>query len=231
MIVYQPQGSRTYLSRARQMMVGTGSWFYFGGPQDKPLEAAAQYYCTPPEGKLAGFSGPFLVNIEHLNMQLNTSIEHLKAAVFNYRVRWPGRIGIYGILPDRQWYAAFDAGKRPAWSAANLKLRAGYNSLAASVDYVCPSLYIPVGNASVRDVRVFVRQNLHQAAQYGKPIIPAVWPFVDLAEKRYMGSELWKALLTELRDSPTVPEGVLLWDEAAHQWPEEAVSIAREVLG
>jgi len=134
--------------------------------------------------------------------------------------------GIYRQLPVRDWYA-------PQAMSSNPELRAYYanahaewgekneamSSWAKRVNVICPSLYVlKQGDGfSVEWIETYARETISQARQYGKPVIPFVWPrehfsgrtgltFETLA---WVDLDVWEALLRVIRDEA---DGVIWWD-------------------
>lgn len=221
--------------RSCPVFTGTSSWNYFLGPTDWPNPAAPEWYLRH---ELADYRSIFVIDIEH-----TADEAHLRAAVQQYRERagWL-RIGLYGHMPTTNFWdvIAWRMSHIPeakirfeAWQAANRQKRVGQGSFARVVDFVCPSLYMPdVGAyATIRHWSVMARNVLAEAAQYQKPVIPYVWPFADAVPRRYVGDDVWRAMLEAVVSDKTRPEGIVYWTEPATEYPASAVEIVKRVAG
>jgi len=118
------------------------------------------------------------------------------------------KIGYYLLLPERNWLAPVQnsSGRWNNWKSNNDKLR----RLAAEVDVIFPSLYTMYDTQS--DWLKYAKANLSEARQYGKKIIPFIWPQIHNWNKsdgrKYMAGSFWK---TQLSTVHSLSDGVVIW--------------------
>ena len=140
-------------------------------------------------------------------------------------------IGIYSVLPIRDYWTPvnFDSGteRYDGWVDDNLVLQ----ELAEHVDVILPSIYTFYPDYYADgSPRLFERDrwieyatdNLLQAQQYGKPVIPYVWPYyhggggtIDVESPSYrywkyqpIGDEFWRQIL---ETTYQYADGVVIW--------------------
>jgi hypothetical protein len=146
--------------------------------------------------------------------------------------------GIYSKLPRGGWYGAQvfhsdpafadyfkDKGWFERWQADNRAM----TPWSHLVDLVLPSLYVSTqqGFIDFEWVTHFARETIREARQYGKPVIPVIWPRLHITkgpslpfiEHPYLYDELWLALLQTVRE---FADGVVLWCGAKIPWAEFA---------
>jgi hypothetical protein len=118
------------------------------------------------------------------------------------------KLGYYLLLPDKNWYAPIQnsSSKMKAWKSANSKL----GRLAREVDVIFPSLYTMFDDSS--DWVKFAKANISAARQYGKPVIPFIWPQIHNWNKqdgqKYMSASFWK---TQLKTVNQYADGAVIW--------------------
>ncbi len=205
---------------------------------------------------------PWVLDIEHWETDLryadasevDASIARFVKAIGWARDERPDvQIGIYGILPGRDYWDAtavtryerrIDEGtlvdpsgqgridaeaKVAAWQAANDALA----PLAEAVDVIFPSLY-----AFYEDQQGWVdyaEANIAEAKQYGKPVVPFLWPRYhnSNAERglQYLEADYWQLQLDTVRD---LADGVVVWNtkiraEDPSHWRDQLNSFASQV--
>lgn len=156
------------------------------------------------------------------------------------------RVGYYSMMPLRAYHptlnnpnagvdheaaARADAGFA-AWRRANQRLgfsmtKSGRSEvgLADLVDFVCPSIYLfhdDRTHSIERQVR-YVRANLLEARQYGKPVYAFVWPKLH-GKDALVPMRLWTATIrAAVRDA----DGIVLWNGTGETWDDgEAIRVA-----
>lgn len=110
--------------------------------------------------------------------QITANINKFKKIIAVFRRELPtAKLGIYLIMPERNWLAPCgDPGKvasrTAAWHQRNLQLA----PLAQVVDVIVPSLYAFYSDAaSVACWPKYAAANIKEARMYGKPVIPFLW--------------------------------------------------------
>jgi hypothetical protein len=118
------------------------------------------------------------------------------------------KLGYYLMIPKRDWYAPVQnrSSKLKAWKSSNDKLA----RLAKEVDVIFPSLYTMFDSQS--DWIKYAKGNIAEAKQYGKPVIPFIWPQIHDWNKtdgqKYMSASFWK---TQLKTAHSLADGVVIW--------------------
>lgn len=236
MIQYHTQFSdfyRKYDRPCTPALVATDAYFYdiLDVQKTTPLARKADYYSSQIAFLGGDFRGIFVVDIEHLDMTKPESISHLKSAIKLYRDRnhWL-RIGMYDTMPKREYFAPLKPMSDPIrtkWNLHNFSLRSGVNSLAHSVDFVMPSLY-PWRLDMWPDWQKFAMVNLNQAAQYDKPIIPALCPFFEgEGDRPYIGDQRLQTMLDTVRNHPCKVEGMFWWQRPGESYPDSFFKVLR----
>ena len=194
----------------------------------------------------------FVVDIEHWptygdEAVVAESIRKLALVVDTIKEVNPQVVtGIYGMMPVRDYWTpvanGYDSPQFDAWAARNARLQ----ELADHVDVIVPSLYTfyPDYDANgtprlwERDRWVqYATANLLQAQQYGKPVVPYVWPLYhggggsddpNSPNYRYwkyqpIGGEFWRLILDTVHqysDSTVIWEGLQrsTWNDQAPWW-------------
>lgn len=118
------------------------------------------------------------------------------------------KLGYYMMIPEKNWYAPVQnrSSKMKAWKSNNDKLA----RLAKEVDVIFPSLYTMFDNQS--DWIKYAKGNIAEAKQYGKPVIPFIWPQIHNWNsddgRKYMSASFWK---TQLKTVHGLADGVVVW--------------------
>jgi hypothetical protein len=128
-------------------------------------------------------------------------------------------VGFYAVPPGRHFPGYGDSASVKAWEsrAANME------ELGATVDRQYPSLYTLTDNQ--QEWKNFADAQIKQAAQYGKPVCPLVWPEYHQAAPDSVAStpipyEFWRAQLTHLLNHEDV-ECIVIW-KLARAWNPNA---------
>ena len=194
----------------------------------------------------------FVIDIEHWSTYgdeavVSASIQKLVAVIDAIKAVNPQVVtGIYGVMPVRDYWtpvsSGYDSPQFDAWAASNARLQ----ELADHVDIIVPSVYTfyPDYNANgtprlwERDRWVqYATANLLQAQQYGKPVVPYIWPLYhggggsddpSSPDYRYwkykpIGADFWRVILETVHqysDSTVIWEGLreASWDGNAPWW-------------
>lgn len=120
-------------------------------------------------------------------------------------------VGFYGMLPIRDYFAPVRGRNKDAWQQANRDLAV----IADSVDVIFPSIYTFYKKEA--EWEVYAMGNIEEAKQYGKPVIPFIWPQYHGSNKRRKGQYIDKAFWRKQLD--TVHEhadGVVIWTRATN---------------
>lgn len=127
------------------------------------------------------------------------------------------RMGFYAIVPPRNYPAAKSGNPAAlaAWRAHNDKLA----PIGQAVDIINPSLYTFENNlqAWVR----YAQLTIEEAKQYGKPVIPVIWPeyHPSASTSGLIDGPFWKLQLNTIRN--TGVGGLIIWSQA-RPWNENA---------
>jgi hypothetical protein len=118
------------------------------------------------------------------------------------------KIGYYMLVPEKNWLAPVqNSSKRlKGWKANNDRLA----RLAKEVDVLFPSLYTMYDNKG--DWVRYAKANIAEARQYGKKVIPFIWPQIHDWNKsdgqKYMSASFWKTQLQTMHD---LADGMVIW--------------------
>lgn len=132
----------------------------------------------------------------------------------------PGlRLGFYGIVPERNYWAPVLAGN-PKWRKANADWRARNAQLAPvaeEADIVFPSLYTFYDNPM--EWVKYAEGNIAQARRYGKKVYVFLWPqYHDSnATLRYtfLKGDFWRV---QLETAYRLADGVIIWGGYKQDW-------------
>lgn len=151
-------------------------------------------------------------------------------------------IGMYAVCPDRQFFTPVnrwvgtanqdEIDTYDAWVAHNADVAA---LVAASVDFVCPSLYAfhktdeaetdGSGWKNIEEQTAYLTYNVLQATQYGRPVIPFIWPEIHPSNGSFGGERLtgwqWRWWLDTLWSMPDV-DGLIIWGLSGNDWSTES---------
>ena len=142
------------------------------------------------------------------------NINKFKQVISVFRQGLPNtKIGLYLIMPERNWLApcgdpAKVASRTAAWHQRNLKLQ----PLADAVDIIFPSLYAFYDDSkSIACWPKYAVANLNEARTYGKP----VWAFLWMKYKATNGwipASFWR---TQLETVYANADGMAIWSMAS----------------
>jgi hypothetical protein len=134
-------------------------------------------------------------------------------------VRKESNLGLYGILPIRDYWRAIDPVKKLLWQAENDKLE----SLVDFVDVLYPCCY------TFYDDRAgwvkYATANIQEARRLskGKPVIVFLWPQYHNSNATLIGqlipSDYWRL---QLETAKQYADGVVIWGGFQVQWDELA---------
>lgn len=167
-----------------------------------------------------------VINIEHwatesryargTASEILTSISKLSSVLEAFREYAPKmQHGIYAILPVRE-YSAPTSGNRESldlWRKDNDRL----TPLSEAVDIVFPSLYTFYDDPEAW--RIYAITNILVARQYGKPVVPFLWPqFHGSGDKAFqlISARFWKV---QLETVYSYADGVVIWGPPARRDP------------
>jgi hypothetical protein len=129
------------------------------------------------------------------------------------------QFGFYGLPPAITYWPLVD--ERPAEYADWLECNRLLEPLAASVDFIFPSLY-----TFYRDRSGWIKYaeaTLTAARQYGKPVYPFLWYEYHDSNPLLRGQELdSNAWIEELQFCRARAHGIVLWGGSESGWSERA---------
>lgn len=152
-------------------------------------------------------------------------------------------IGQYAVCPDRQFFTPVNYASNPAnegyaasyasWAAHNADVVA---AVAASVDFVAPSLYVfhktdsgdtdGSGWKSQAEQTAYLTHNVAQAKLYGRPVIPFIWPEIHPSNATFGGDRLtgwqWRFWLDTIYGLDV--DGVVIWGLNGDDWSTESAA-------
>lgn len=154
--------------------------------------------------------------------EITANINKFKKVIAAFRKGLPNtKLGIYLILPERNWLAPCgDPGKvksrTSSWHQRNLKLQ----PLADAVDIIFPSLYTFYPDSkSIACWPTYAKANIKEARIYGKP----VWAFLWM---KYHSTGGWIPASFWRRQLDTVyglADGLVIWSMAGtDKWSSTA---------
>jgi hypothetical protein len=146
--------------------------------------------------------------------EITANINKYKKVIATFRSALPDtKLGLYSMLPERNWNAICGDPKKAAtrsaaWHSRNLKLQ----PLADAVDIIFPSLYTIYPDQKSNDCWAsYAKANIAEAKMYGKP----VWPFLWMKNKvgnTWVSTGLWRQMLETVHEHA---DGVVLWSMAS----------------
>ncbi|MEM7564845.1 MAG: hypothetical protein AAF353_17615 [Pseudomonadota bacterium] len=152
--------------------------------------------------------------------QIIESIQKYRSVAQKFKSEHPRiQVGFYGVPPIRDYYSPVRNRDMDQWLAANDLL----SPIAESVDVIFPSLYTFKNDPA--DWKRYAIENIREARQYGKPVIPFLWPQFHQSNKflggDYMSPEFWRLQLETMIEHA---DGVIIWTPAtnAPEWNQEA---------
>lgn len=143
--------------------------------------------------------------------EVTATINKFKKVIGVFRRELPTvKIGIYLLLPERNWLAPCgDPGKAASrtkqWHDRNLKLR----PLADAVDIIFPSLYTFYNDPKCWDT--YAAANIKEARMYGKPVWAFLWMKIHTTGANIPASFWRQQLNTVYR----LADGVVVWSKAS----------------
>ncbi len=164
--------------------------------------------------------GDAVIDIEHWPLRVSDAGDAgLAASIERYRtvLRWARaarprlRLGLYGLLPLREYWGALDragGARRAAWDDDNRRLA----PLADSVDALYPSLY--TFYEDVEGWVAYARANIEaaRAIANGRPVLAFVWPQFHDSNRAlghaFLPAAYWRVQLETLQRHA---DGVVIW--------------------
>jgi hypothetical protein len=147
--------------------------------------------------------------------QVSENIVKYKKVIDVFRRDLPGvKLGLYYVMPERNWLAPCgDPKKRASRSASWQQRTLQLQPLADAVDIMFPSLYTfyETKPAAVACWPNYAKANIEMAKQFGKP----VWAFLWMKNRTgdtFLPASLWK---TQLETVYQYADGVVLWSKAS----------------
>jgi len=143
--------------------------------------------------------------------EITANINKFKKVIAVFRRELPKtKIGIYLLMPERNWLAPCgDPGKSAArtasWHARNLKL----TPLASAVDIIFPSLYTFYSDPTCWDK--YAAANIKEARIYGKPVWAFLWMKVH-STGAPITATFWRQ---QLETTYRLADGVVIWSKAS----------------
>ena len=169
------------------------------------------------------------LDIEHWPMDIRRadpahieqSIGKFNSILSSFRTKRPdAKLGIYGMLPIRDYHAPVKNEGLYLWKNANQKLA----PLAKNVDYIYPSIY--TFYKSPNKWKKYAIANINEAKKYGKPVIPFIWPQYHgsnkLRKHKFIGYDYWRLQLETIYEHA---DGIVLWSPAGElrsNWDDDA---------
>ena len=146
--------------------------------------------------------------------EITTNINKYKKVIAAFRKALPKtKLGLYSMLPERNWNAPCGDPKKAAtraraWHSGNLKLQ----PLADAVDIIFPSLYTIYPDAkSMACWTNYAKANIAEAKIYGKPVWAFLW-MKNKVDNTWVPTDLWRQSLETVYQHA---DGVVLWSMAS----------------
>lgn len=171
--------------------------------------------------------------------EVTASINKFKKVLEVFRRELPNtKLGLYWVLPERNWLAACGdpkkiASRTASWHERNLRLQ----PLADAVDIVFPSLYTFYEDAaSVACWPTYAEKNIAEARIYGKPVWVFLWMKYHTTSN-WIPATQWR---TQLETVGAKADGMVIWSRAsdgdswsftAPWWVETAAFLSRSTAG
>lgn len=175
---------------------------------------------------VADQKAPIVLDIEHWKVrrvpppEVKASIaKYLEALAIARSAAPRAKIGYYGLVPDRDYWAIVKpgSGELREWNRVNRELR----PIAKEVDILFPSIYAFYDNP--KGWETYAREMLRQARRYKKPVCPFVWPQYHSSNAELAGttipSKFWARQLTICK---RYADGVVIWGGHKKEWDENA---------
>ena len=147
--------------------------------------------------------------------QVSENIVKYKKVIDVFRRDLPGvKLGLYSVLPERNWLAPCgDPKKRASRSASWQQRTLQIQPLADAVDIIFPSLYTfyETRPAAVACWSDYAKANIEMAKQFGKPVWAFLW-MKNRAGDTFLPPSLWK---TQLETVYQYADGMVLWSMAS----------------
>lgn len=157
---------------------------------------------------------PVVIDIEHWELQGSQREVSRSIAKYVRTLQWlrsagPMTIGMYGLMPLRDYWRALQAPDSPAYRAWQ-KENDALAPIAELLDFQAPSLYTFFDD---RDGWVrFATENLREARRFGKPIYPFLWPQYHESSKirglEPIEPDYWRRQLQLVREHA---DGAIVW--------------------
>jgi hypothetical protein len=171
--------------------------------------------------------------------QVTANINKFKRVLDVFRHELPNtKLGLYLIMPERNWLAVCGDPKKKAsrtasWHERNLRLQ----PLADAVDIIFPSLYTFYEDAaSVACWPTYAKKNIEEARMYGKPVWPFLWMKYHTTSN-WIPAAQWR---TQLETVAANADGLVIWSRSkdgepwsftAPWWVETAAFLSRSTAG
>ncbi len=138
------------------------------------------------------------------------------------------KLGHYSFMPIRDYWLPQKMAAQPkddgvqaaakSWRETNLLLK----PLADKLDYTFPCLYTFYGDQ--KGWETYAKYNIEEARQYGKPVIPFIWPEYHYGgdaklKGQLIPGEQWAAQLAYLQKHA---DGVVIWGGWGRDWDEQS---------
>ncbi len=158
--------------------------------------------------------GPVVIDIEHWDLQGSTRSVTRSIGKYVQTLQWlrsagPMTIGLYGLMPLRDYWRAIQAPDSPAyrsWQKENDALV----PILPLIDFHAPSLYAFYDD--YEGWRRFAAANIREARRFGKVVYPFLWPQYHEASKARSLDPIepgfWKLQLQTVREHA---DGAIVW--------------------